>query len=442
MKQLTKKTKTAIAVILAALIVLAAIFFILKSSLNPDVVKSDNYGLNADMIEYLISDELDSQIKYYENDLGQNYLDAVSLDAEKSLKSQYSPYGESWFDYFYGIATDKAKGIILACELAKKANISLTEEEKTDCDNLAKSTSQKSGINRNTLKKLFEYEAIAEKYKDSYCSELDDSDYKEYYGKNSNNYNCVDYKCVTVQVDVDQSLNGGKSIEELTEKAKKRADRLLEDIRAKGFGAPVKEYLKESGSSEKLKDLTFSSQKYIEDNPFLQWAFSGERKAGDTVVLEGKHSFSVYLLEKTPYPYDYVMTGGAVAVKRYGGGKTNSLGALKRKINESGKSENDFDKFTTENGFEMFKSGMLAKDGLPQPVSDWMYSAERKAGDRGICIFGKKVYATRYSGETCSYFDYILKEDCRKALYDAMLKKASGSVDISVKNVYKIFING
>lgn len=443
-ERMQKKQKyiLAIVAVFISIIIIASVLFGLLSVSRPVVIKSENYGFTSDMISYLIREELEDQIEYYKNEFGQNYLSAVSLDPEKSLKDQESPYGGSWFDHFYGIAVKKAKEILVSCESAKKEGISLTESEEADCNPLSQPLFGKVDIKKENLVKLLQYRALYEKYRESFNLKLTDSDYKSYYSKNRNKYDCIDYKCVTVRADVDQSLSDGKSVEELTLKAEDRAKRLLEDVRVHGFDGPVKEYLQETGSTDKLEDMTVISQKYIPDTPFFDWAFSEERKQGDAALFEGKYSFSVYYLEKPPYPYDYALSNGIIAVKDYGENKAGVLTKLRQKLSESVSDEKDFSKFILENGFEQSETGVLQKDGLPEPVLNWIYSKDRKSGDAEFCIYGKKIYAMRYSGNAGSYFDYVLKNDCMQSEFDAAIKAASKNTDIQVKNRYKFLIYG
>ena len=440
--QKSKKRAAWVTLVFVGVIIIAAILLVSLSAFKPVVIESDNYGFTSDMMSYLIEEELEDQVRYYAGDSGQNYLDAVSLNPDKSLKKQKSPYGSSWFDYFYDIAVDKAKNIILACELAGKEKISLSKDEKESCNFSAKSGSHKTDISRKNLEKLLQYKALSEKYKEYFRSKLTENDYKEYYGVNRNKYDCIDYKCVTLTVDADKSLNGGESIESLTSEAGERAKTLLADISAQGFDEPVKKYLQEAGLTDKLEDMTVVSQKYIPDTPFFDWAFSEERKQGDAAIFEGKYSFSVYYLEKTPYPYDYVLSNGIIAVKNYGENKAGVLTKLRQKLSESVSDEDGFNKFILENGFEQSATGVLQKDGLPEPVLNWMYSKDRKSGDAEFCIYGKKIYAMWYSGNAGSYFDYVLKNDCTESEFDAAIKDASKNTDIQIKNRYKFLVYG
>ena len=436
-----KKYKRIIAAV-GVILIVAAVLLVSLPSLKPVVVEGGNYGFTTDMMSYLIKAGLESQVKYYSEDFGQNYLDAVSLDADKSLKKQDSPYGGSWFGHFYDIAVEKAKNIILACELADKENISLTADETADCDASAKTASKETGLSYESIKKLMRYTALAEKHKSFYLSKLQKSEYEAYYSDNRKKYDCIDYKCLTVQIDVDKSLNGGDSVQKLTREAESKAKSLLGEIRKRGFDKPAEDYLKEINSTDTIKDLTVLSQKYIEDTPFFDWAFSDERKPGDAEMFEGKYKFSIYCIEKTPYPYDYVLSEGTIAVKNYKEGKSGSLTKLRQKFKEYGDDEKGFEKFIGENGFTRVRSGVLPKEDLRDPVLEWMYSGTRKSGDSYLCIYGEKIYAMRYSGSAGLYFDYALKNDYGQSAYGAALKKAAKDTNIKVKNIYKFLING
>ena len=202
---------------------------------------------------------------------------------------------------------------------------------------------------------------------------------------------CIDYKCVTVRIEVEQAFEKEK-IDKLSREAEDRANKLLSDVKLYGFDRPVQDYLQETESSDTLDKFFFKSQKYIEKAPFFEWAFSSERKSGDVVMFPGKYSFSVYFLEKTPYPYDYTMIDGVIAVSDYKKNKTDYLTKLRSKLAKTGDGKENFDKFVSSNGFSGLGNDVILKESpLAEQVLKWMYSDDRKPDDAELCVYGEKV---------------------------------------------------
>lgn len=428
MKTFIKSKKFIVGIsIVTALIILMLIFLpIIKS--NYVTLKVEDIKINNDMMSYLVNDELNDYIEYHTNSVGDNYLNTVGLNKDKNLRKQKSVYGGSWYEYFYELAEKRAKEILLVCKAASKSNIGLNKNEQKEIDTLISEFEiGKLKISENNLRTIITYEKIAEKYKNKFLSTLKDSDYDSYYNDNRKDFDCIDYKCVVVEVDVEQNVTENQSIEDLTSKASKRVDKLKEDIINEGFDKPVSEYLNEIGSEQKLEDLTFTSQRYISGVQFVEWAFDEQRKAGDVVVFAGNYQFSIYYLEKTPYPYDYNLVDGIVAYGDYDSSNPRAITELKEKLEEKVQNDSDLMKFISDNNF---KTMNLYKEDLPSHVCQWFYSVDKKVGDIEVCIYGENIYIMKYNGQGDSYFKESLKSKCQEYKYDLHIEELSKTITI------------
>lgn len=433
----TKKLAIIIAIVCAVVILLSLIFVPMLKT-NTAALKSRNFKITTDMMSYLVKEELDNYIDYHTSSVGDNYLDIVKLDKDKNLRNQKSVYGGSWFDYFYDLASKRAKEILLTCEEAKKSNISLTDDEKKEIKELA-SEIKGVDISKSNLKKILEYEKLSQKYKNHLQSSITEAEYEKYYNNNRNKFDCVDYKRVIVNINVDQNVTNSDAIESLTKAALKKVEALKDAISKEGFDVAVSKYLKEIGSQETIEDLTFVSQRYVKDVQYSEWAFAAERKVGDIVSFEGKNQYSIYYLAKTPYPYDYTLNDGVIAYGKYDLSKPTAMTELRIKLDEL-KNDKDLMKFIDKNGFKALDSSKLYKSDLPDIVMKWFYDENRKSGEIQTCEYGKYVYIMKYNGVGESYFKTELTTYYMQELYDAKLKELSKEINLKASDNFKFLI--
>ena len=426
----TKKLAIIIAIISAVVILLSFIFVPMLKN-NTVALESQNFKITADMMSYLVNEELNNYIDYHTASVGDNYLDIVKLDKDKNLKKQKSVYGGSWFDYFYKLAEKRAKEILLVCEDAKNLNINLNDAEQKEIDSLIKKTNISDlDISKKNLKTILQYLKIAEKHRNNFISSLDEADYEKYYQQNRNEFDCVDYKCIVVSADIEQNKTNGQSVDDLVEAASKRAEKLKEEIVKEGFDKPVNRYLKEIKSQQTIEDLTFTSQRYIKGMQYTEWAFDEQRKAGDVIVFSGTYQFSIYYLEKTPYPYDYQLNDGIIAYGDYDASNPRFQTELKEKIESQVKNDADLVKFISDNKFKQLTSVDMYKENLPSHVSQWFYSVDKKVGDLEVCIYGKSIYIMKYNGPGISYFTDTLNSKCQEDSYKSKIDELSKIIKV------------
>ena len=86
MKNSKRKFIIILALSLCVLLILTVAFTspLLKS--NVTILKTENYSVTSDMMSYLIKCEMNEYIEYHTLNVGENYLETVSLNPQKNLR--------------------------------------------------------------------------------------------------------------------------------------------------------------------------------------------------------------------------------------------------------------------------------------------------------------------------------------------------------------------
>ncbi len=402
------------------LIILCAVIFM--SGLianNTNAIKSENYAVKNSMIGYLIINEKEKYITDKKASLGEKYEDLIGLESNDNLRKKKSPYGDTWFNYFYDIVVKDAENMLLYCEAANKAGIKLDDKELKEIDDVLNNTNvSKQKISKSNFKKLLEIEKLSQKYIDNVIENKDQEEYKDYYNKNHNYYDCVDYKFITVP--------------------KEKAEKLSEDIKNNGFDSVVTNYLKENKSSSTLEECTVIGGAY-DSSEFTEWAFSDDRKIGDLTVLEKGEDSTVYYITKTAYPFDYELVSGQIAVINRDN-KDYNFKDLSTEFKANVKSDVDFIKFANENKFTVKNNGTIYKEGQPDDVLMWFYDSKRKVGDTAAFEYGRYAYILRFKNHEGSYYKEILDKSYKENIKTEELEKLSKEFDLKKSTIYKFTI--
>ena len=425
----------------ALLVVVAIIMALLFGGFTANktvALKSENYSISNSVMSYLIKSAYEEYRDAHEGTLGENYESVLGISEKKSLKRQKSPYGKSWYDYFYGIASEKAHEVLVCNEEAKLSNISLTNEEKSAVEKAISTIDYKSySVSKQNLLNWLLLERCAEKYNESLKDLITKSDLDEYYIQNQKQFDVVDYKHISIYAG---SGDGKQTAEELLNNAKKRTDTLVEDIKERGFDVAVSEYLAKTFDSKTLEELTVVNEKYKENVQFSEWAFNNSRKSGDIVVFEGKNQYSIYYLTKAPYKYDYIVAYGRLAQKHYDDTKQTQVAEYMKALEEKEYGEKGFEEFCKENGFTQVENGLLYKEKLNDVMKSWFYYADRKPQDWFVSSYGDAVYAMQFDKAEHSYFEEVLKIECHREAVEKKLKKLKETHKIEEKNLFSFVI--
>lgn len=420
-----KKHLRLIALLTAVCLVLSAgIFFagrkILKSR---TVIETRNYKVSEEMLNYCTGIQKEEYVSHYTELYGEEYLQTVGLNPEKSLKSQKSSYGGTWFEYFYSLAIEDIKEILPLCEAAAENGIVLSEDETEHLKSQAK---ENRDYSTQTVFSVLKLKATADKYKQSFFDSLSysENDYDEFYNENKELFDCVDYKYIEIKADTDgYSENADASVND----AKQKAEKLAERIKTVGFENAVREY----SSENNYEVVTVKEYAFEERTQFANWAFDGERKDGDVTIFEGNRQYSVYYLEKAPYKLDYSVRQVQMISFSLNTDPDSAVTKIYSLIDAWRNEENTAENFTALSEDVSTKPAYKAE--ISTNLYDWVYSDKREIGDYELIEDNSNLSLVRYSGESGSYFRLKAYEQMSLEDYNEALESYSEKYEMKVK---------
>ena len=361
------------------------------------VLQTENFKISQRVLDYYIDLQKNNYVENYRRDYGDYFLKAAGLNPEESLKKQESCYGGTWYDYFKKTAVKELKNKLLYCEAGKRADL------KPD-RNTEKSLSRKfellfSGINKSDLDNITYLEALSQKYLDEFTNSSlpSEKEKTDYYLSNKHLFDCVDYNRIVINTGTDPAANNN-AVTELTGK-------IVASIKKTGFENTLKAF-NITDDTELFEVKYEKGYMYDDQTQFGSWAFSGERKAGDTVSFSGMGIETVYYLTKTPYPADYKLKRiQKITVS------TDNTGNLISDLYEIGKKLTG-DKNTDDNLYAYAdEKGLIveetdaSKENLSLALKTWLYDEKRKIGDNTVLEDGFSVSFVRYFADSGSYFE-------------------------------------
>lgn len=421
---------------LAILIVLLSVWFLILRPVvgkNIAVISTDNYKINGAMMSYLIKGEMEDYVSEHTELYGADYIKTIGLSADKSLKWQKSPYGESWFSYFYDRVITDMKTTLATCEAAKEAGIVLTDEEEAA---LKKSAEAYEKYGTENVLYAMKTKALAEKFKEKFYASLSygSDEYEKYYNGHREEFDYVDYKYMEISVKLDGTEEGKTAAYNA---AKSAAQRLVNRIASVGFDKAATDYLSSISSDKTLADYTVSEYAFEERTQFGAWAFNKERKDGDSVIFEGTGQFSVYYLEKAPYKLDYKTRKVQMVTMPLGSDPYATVEKMQTVYSKWQEMENTEANFKTLSGAV---STTVFKETASEKLRAWVYSDKRAVGDWDVVEDTINLYLVRYTGEGDSSFTQKANEALGKSDYDATVAKAEKNCGLKVKKGVKTLI--
>lgn len=419
--KLFKNSKSILSATLAVFIALTALSGCVKkqeTDRSEDAIYTENYSVTAGMMEYYFNSQYISFLNSYSG-----YLDKIGLDTSKPLSEQKCSLDASvstWYDYFMNAAKEKLSQCLIVFEDAKKNGKELTSSEKSEAKEVltqlgvaAKekgiskkqylSTNYGKNVTEDDVLKCAELERLTARYYSDYIKTLDTGDaaLEKYLSGKKKTYCTVNYIYFQVPAaDISDSAmeTARKTAQQLS--AQKTPEKLIEEI-----GAYAENYYADNSSlkGKKLKTKVEEIKKncVITDVSYSQteamgWAFSEERKVGDSTVIKNEQSasYDIYYLTSLPARKSY----NAVNIRQiqfnvsdYGDSASAKKAAEEclKTLKESGFSKESFesaasslsgDESTKDNGglLENLHKGSLLK---ADEIEKWIFDDGRKQGD-------------------------------------------------------------
>lgn len=318
-----KRAAKIIGIVLAAAVVLgiASGVWINYDKIHREYIAVDGdsiSGIEFDFYYGLSKHAMLNQSLYGVMTYEQYFQSYMGYDSSKSdTKQEYSSAtGQTWYDYFAGLALSAIKEDKALLKLAEERGFEYTKEDEDYqqfSDEVA-SAAEEEGIavkeyykkyfgshatEKNLKKYIAEYhKAIA--YQDQLREELaaSESDIQAYYEEHKEDYDTIDYRVLEIAAEDADSM----------EQAKNKAEEFRSKIQTEGdFIAYCKDYASEDDKEKYETDDDASkvtgASKSAMNTDAADWMFDENRKAGDVTVIEDttNSKYSVYYFVSRNY---------------------------------------------------------------------------------------------------------------------------------------------
>lgn len=415
--------------IITAVVVFAVVAFFAYFPISTHIATTSTY---AQVGEHKITQvEFDYHYKFgYNNFVNQNsyLLPYLGIDENTALDKTMYTENTTWDDYFQQVAITsitQSKALVAAAKEAGfeydttkevEAHIAAFAAEAAENgitlkDYLPAMYGQYATVKRITP--ILEESYYANAYYDyiSASQDITEDEILEYYNENTNSFDSVDYKLITVNAEVPQGETtvdeeGNATVADPTEEqvaeamaaAKEKADKQLLFVEADGE--------------------VFENAKYSDTSVFYSdWLFAKERKAGDTTVIEntsGRCYYVVCFMDR------YLDDAKAVTVRVIMTAEDKSE-AIKAEFEEKGATEDAFlalvEKYS-EDTYTNLNGGLyedITASALSEELGDWL-TGDRTKGDfytgQGSDGYYYAVYFLEQGDEEWKVnIDYVLRND-------------------------------
>lgn len=387
-----------------------------------------------------------------------SYLSMMGLDTTKSLDSQQYTDDQTWAQYFQEAAQTSMKEMTALYDDAIKNGFTLSDEDKTSLDSTI--TSMQSGYADAGFASADKYltsvygkgctvklvSSLVEKYyiAQGYSKQKNDSltytddQLKAYYTENKNTLDQYTYiaslvdgsvkiAAATDTADASASPAVSPSPSPATdaekaaamEKAKGIADAIVADV-------TTEDEFKQAVLAQTQAEATESTTQGSSLNEkYADWMKDASRKAGDTtVVATDTGYYAVYYISRDSADYKTVNVRHILikAVAGTDGTYSDEAKATAKKKAEAllaewsagAATQDSFAELATANTEDTGSSATgglyenVAKDKMIASFNDWIYAADRKAGDTGI-VYAERAASSEggsdgYSGYHVIYF--------------------------------------
>lgn len=324
-------------------------------------------------------------------------------DFNNTLKEQLIMTDKSWHDYLKDEMNGYLEYTYLVAEAAKKAGITLTDEELADVEEKADEFKAPDGITyltKDIAKKCYEVSALSDKYRrhiEATNPEATEDEIAAELEKNKKNYTYValNYFPIGYTDGTETDTETTAVVKATKEQAKTYADKLVACTTDDEFKKVIEEYVKEFNPSATKEDIeyyqdgsVFKDLSYEEGFEILDWAFAEERKDGDSTAIWSENDKAVHVgvLVKAPYK-DESATASVRHILVEEEAKANEI---LDEFNASDKTAETFGKLATKyttDGGSKETGGLYENFGKGEMVAEfenWAFDEARVTGDVGI----------------------------------------------------------
>ncbi len=411
-------------------------------------------------------------------DFVNQYGDYISyfLDTSKSLSEQYydEESGETWSDYFMNSAKESLTWAYTMYDKAVAEGYSLSDDEKAYIDanvdaykdaatnygygsvNGYLSAYFGNGVNEKTYRDFLKTQLIANDYYQDLLESFSftDEDKEAYYAENADKYDTVTLEYSYIRGTADAHTETDENGEEVTvDPTEEENAAAMEAARAQA--ADLLDGGREAMEAYDLRAINDNSKasiSYLLPEDAGDWAYDTSRQEGDMKIFETNAAVYVVrfisrnnndyltknlrLIELVPEKVEDVLDAD-------GNKDTEATDNAQKVANElvKAKAESIFEDWqdgeATEDSFIALVheyDGDAENDGLYEnvskgkistEVSDWLYAAERKAGDCSYFNETDNCYIAYYLGEGDNCQHTLVESDILAKAYDDWFAQAS-----------------
>lgn len=355
----------------------------------------------------------------------------------KELKYTASDEYDTWYDYLLDKAKNNLIQSVCLAQKAKDEGIEIDDIGKYFVDNGFKSLKTEAsnkgmelddyiaerygkGLNEQDLRKCMEINELAQAYLTKYTlsQKFTDDEINAQYDKSPEKYGKVTLKSYTFQTDYEDET----SLKELYSTAKENAEKLGNAKSESEFDRILTEYLtqyhklkKDKADSEYIKDEIADAKSddytYMQGDELCDWAFSTERKNGDTKIINTDNAYYEVYMVIQPIHRDMSITKNIRLImstkEQYDDDYASALTAaqtIKSIIQHDENPEQkmaDLVKDYSADAYSVRSGGLyenVKKGDLDPRLIDWCYYDKRKTGDCDVVKVGNGYSTVYYVG--------------------------------------------
>ena len=403
---------------------------------NKVAVSSENVEVDGAMLLYFYNSTLNSYKTYY-GGLMDMYL---GIDSTKSLKNQMRSEGVSWFDSFMSETANALNEVIALYEDAMANGFTLTEEQK-ELIKIAQDGTDMSVFNKRLKKsdvdKCLELSLTATFYKQHL---IDTYSYTEEQIKAAYDASPVSYQKISYRyADIEYAEDDTKTYMEV--EANKKAVELQTAESEEKFVEIYKAALKEMYpelADDRIDNTVEAGNvelgSFTEGDKFSEWAYSADRKVGDTFVdRDNDGYFRVYYLTSLPEIKTYKTVNARhilLSTDDY------SEAEAEQKANEiyaqwqqGEATEESFAKLASVHSSDVgsvYAGGLyknITKGYMVEEFDAWIYDEARKAGDTAVIKTSYGWHVMYFCGEGLEAWQAEAFENLQSQDYSADIEE-------------------
>ena len=407
----------------------------------------------------------------YQN-LYQFYGSSVTqfLDPKKSLKDQMYDDTRTWADYFEEVALSNMQETTLLSEAARKAGLSLSEDDIKVIDKTMEDIKNNysiygysslagyfagaygKGVNEKNFRKNLENDYLANLYVQDMLEKMEftNEELNKYYNENRDKYDLLTFRRYYVSGLADEEK--GIDSETAMAKAKETAEAISEAKSEQEFNDLVLKYVPEDkkdsyadGSATLYKNLSPSN--ILDEH--AEWLLDEARKEGDTTVIEASSGYYVlYFISRNDNSYNTVNVRHILVTVEDSSNEDSDKVAKEKaeallKVWQTGEAtEESFAELAKANSEDGSASngGLIENIALGQMVTEfeqWCFAESRKPGDTGIVKTQYGYHVMYFSGRGEPYRLLIAKNALQNEEYKNWLEAEKPNYEISKKFALK-----